>query len=375
MIYKNFKGKRLSSLGLGCMRLPTLGSYERIDAELTKKMVKYAMDNGINYYDTAWGYHSGNSESVMGEILSEYPRDSFYLASKFPGFDTSNMEKVEEIFESQLKKCKVDHFDFYLFHSVSEGNVDLYLDRKYGIFEYLCEQKKRGRIHHLGFSTHGTLETVKRFMDAYGSEIEFCQIQLNWLDWSYQDAKAKVEYLNSLNLPIWVMEPVRGGRLCALAPKYENVLRSLAPERKNPEWAFRYLQSVEGVTVTLSGMSSFEQLCENIETFKTEKPLNDREMQTLYDIAEEMTRKNALPCTSCRYCTEKCPVGLDIPKLIEVYNENTYTDGGFISSAELEGIDADRMPSACLCCRACEEVCPQGIKISEMMSDMASRLK
>ena len=202
-------------------------------------MIAYAMKNGVNYYDTAWGYHGGQSEIVMGELLKEYPRDSFYLASKFPGYDLSNMGKVEEIFEKQLEKCQVDYFDFYLFHSVSEGNIDAYLDRSNRIYEYLCEQKKNGRIRHIGFSTHGTLETVKRFLDAYGDVIEFCQIQLNWLDWDYQKANEKVRLMNELNIPIWVMEPVRGGGLCRLAPKYADKLHAIAPERTFAEWAFR----------------------------------------------------------------------------------------------------------------------------------------
>lgn len=183
MIYKNFQGKKLSALGLGAMRLPVVdGNDSLIDVDASKEMVAYAMEQGINYYDTAWGYHGGNSELVMGEILKEYPRDSFYLASKFPGYDLGNMGKVEEIFEKQLEKCQTPYFDFYLFHNVCELNIDGYLDEKNGIFDYLMEQKKNGRIKHLGFSTHGTLETMERFLKAYGKDMEFCQIQINWLD-------------------------------------------------------------------------------------------------------------------------------------------------------------------------------------------------
>lgn len=156
MIYREFQGKKLSALGFGCMRLPVKnGVYADIDEAEAEKMVDYAMKNGVNYYDTAWGYHDGNSETVMGKILKKYPRESFYLASKFPGYDLANMDKVESIFETQLKKCGVDYFDFYLFHNVCEMNIDAYLDEKYGIFEYLAAQKKNGRIKHLGFSGHG----------------------------------------------------------------------------------------------------------------------------------------------------------------------------------------------------------------------------
>ncbi len=374
MIYNNFADIKLSSLGLGCMRLPHLERYEDIDRDATRKMVRYAIEQGINYFDTAWGYHNGNSEPVMGEILSEFPRESFYLATKFPGYDLKNMDKVEEIFEKQLERCRVEYFDFYLFHNLCEMNIEQYLDKKYGIFDYLIKQKQNGRIRHLGFSVHGTLETTKRFLDAYGEHMEFCQVQLNWLDWDFQNAKAKVALLREKNIPIWVMEPLRGGSLCRLAPRYEEMLRALAPERTMTEWAFRYLQSL-GVTLTLSGMSNFEQLKENIGYFETVKPLTDAEKETLYGIAGYMTSKNTLACTSCRYCTEHCPQELDIPRLIELYNEHIYSGGGFIAPMAMKALEENKRPSACLACGACEAVCPQKIKISQMMSDFTEKLK
>ena len=179
---------------MGAMRLPVIdGDDSRIDVETAEQMVDYAMSQGINYYDTAWGYHNGNSELVVGSALQKYPRDSFCLADKFPGYDLSNMDKVEEIFEEQLKKCKVEYFDFYLFHNVCEMNIDAYLNPEYGIYDYLIAQKKAGRIRHLGFSAHGSYDVVKRFLDAYGKDMEFCQLQLNYLDWKFQGGKEKVE--------------------------------------------------------------------------------------------------------------------------------------------------------------------------------------
>ena len=173
-------------------------------------MFDCAMAQGINYYDTAWGYHNGNSELVTGENLSRYPRDSYYLATKFPGYDLANMDKVKEIFEKQLEKCRVDYFDFYLFHNVCEMNIDEYLNPAHGIYDYLMEQKRNGRIRHLGFSAHGSYSVMKRFLEAYGKDMEFCQIQLNYLDWTFQDAKAKVQLLERYQIPVWVMEPLRG---------------------------------------------------------------------------------------------------------------------------------------------------------------------
>ena len=375
MIYKSFQDIQLSALGMGCMRLPVREGYSNVDVEAVREMVAYAMEKGVNYYDTAWPYHGGASETALGEVLGDYPRESFYLATKFPGFDLNNMGKVKEIFETQLARCQVEYFDFYLFHNVCETNIDAYLDPKYGIMDYLLEQKKNGRIRHLGFSTHGTIETVERFLEAYGEQMEFCQIQLNWLDWKMQNAKAKVELLKERNIPIWVMEPVRGGKLVNIDPAYEAELKLLRPEASVVEWAFRFLQSIPEVTVTLSGMSNMEQLKDNVATYETDRPLSEVEVQKLFGVARDMTAKNTLPCTACRYCTEHCPMGLDIPKMIELYNEHVYSGGGFLAPMAIRAMPEEKKPSACIGCRACEAVCPQNIKISEMMSDFVERLK
>ncbi len=375
MIYREFQGLKLSALGMGAMRLPVMdGDDSRIDEEAAKAMVDYAMSQGVNYYDTAWGYHGGQSELVMGRALKKYPRDSFYLATKFPGYDLSNMDKAEEIFEKQLEKCGVEYFDFYLFHNVCEMNIDAYLDPKYGIHEYLMRQKENGRIRHLGFSAHGSCDVMRRFLEAYGKDMEFCQIQLNYLDWKFQDAENKVKLLDEYRIPVWVMEPLRGGKLASLAEEDEAKLTALRPEEKIPAWAFRFLQSLPEVTVTLSGMSNMEQLQENIRTFGEERPLNEEERQTLLDIADGMVKKIAVPCTACHYCVSHCPQGLDIPHLLSLYNEHSFTGGGFIAPMALSAISKDKWPSACIGCRSCEAVCPQQIKISEVMADFAAKL-
>ncbi len=374
MTYREFQGKKLSALGLGCMRLPHLDTYNEVDIPAVKDMVAYAMEKGVNYYDTAWGYHGGHSEPAMGEVLSAYPRDSFYLATKFPGYDLSNFGKAGEIFEQQLARCRVEYFDFYLIHNVCEMNIEHYLDSKYDTFDYLLEQKQNGRIRHLGFSVHGNLETTKRFLDAYGECMEFCQIQLNWLDYDFQNAKAKLELLRERGIPVWVMEPLRGGSLCKLAPEHEETLRELRPDHTTTEWAFRFLQTIPEVTVTLSGMSNFEQLQQNIQTFEEDKPLTAEEISVLLSIGKDMTSKKTLPCTACRYCTTHCPQELDIPRLIELYNEYTYSDGGFIAPMVIGTFQDSKKPSACIGCRACEAVCPQQIAISDMMADFADKL-
>ena len=375
MMYRDFQDVKLSALGMGAMRLPVVdGDDSKIDEAAAFAMVDEAMARGVNYYDTAWGYHNGNSELVMGKALARHPREKFYLATKFPGYDLSNMGKVEEIFEKQLEKCQVEYFDFYLFHNVCEMNIDAYLDPKYGTYDYLLAQKKNGRIRHLGFSAHGDYDVMKRFLEAYGKDMEFCQIQLNYLDWDFQDAKRKVELLDQWNIPVWVMEPLRGGKLASLAPEDEAKLKALRPDEGIPAWAFRYLQSIPSVVVTLSGMSNMEQMKENIATFETNKPLNETELVTLHAIAQGMVKKIVLPCTACHYCTSHCPQGLDIPNLLSLYNEHCFTQGGFIAPMALSAIPADKQPSACIGCRSCEAVCPQGIKISEAMADFTAKL-
>ncbi len=327
------------------------------------------MAHGINYFDTAWGYHSGNSELVMGEALKKHPRDSFYLATKFPGYDLGNMPKVKEIFPEQLKKLRVDYFDFYLMHNVNEVNIDAYLkEEEHGIYSYLLEQKKAGKIRHLGFSAHGSVEVMRRFLEAYHEGMEFCQIQLNYVDWTLQDAKAKMELLKEYNLPVWVMEPVRGGRLAGLSEKDAETLAALRPEEKPVAWAFRFLQSLPEVVVTLSGMSNMEQLKENIEIWGEEKPLSDQETESLLHMAAGMM-DGLLPCTACRYCTSHCPKGLDIPKLIGLYNDYKFTGGGFVPAMVISTLPEDKRPGACIGCRSCEKLCPQQIKISEAMKD------
>ena len=376
MIYRDFQGMKLSALGFGAMRLPVIdGDDSRIDEAAALRMVDTAMKNGVNYYDTAWGYHSENSETVMGRALARYPRDSFYVATKFPGYDPSNWSKVKEIFPKQLEKLGVDYFDFYLFHNVCEMNIDAYLDdEKYGIYSYLIEQKRQGRIRHLGFSCHGELDVLKRFLDAYGKDMEFCQLQLNYLDWSFQHGREKVELLRQWGIPVWVMEPLRGGKLAKLPAEHEAALKALRPDEEIPAWAFRFLQSIPSVTVILSGMSNEEQLEKNLKTFAEDRPLSETEMKGLMDVAAKMLSRGTVPCTACHYCVSHCPQGLDIPYLLSLYNEHAYTGGGFIAPMALSALPDDKRPQACLQCRSCEQVCPQQIKISEVLADFSAKL-
>ena len=376
MIYRSFQDLQISNLAMGCMRLPLSGEKSAdIDVAQVREMAAYALDHGVNYFDTAWGYHDGRSEPVMGEVLSAFPRERFYLASKFPGYDLSNMPKVREIFPKQLERCRVDYFDFYLFHNVCEKNIDAYLDPQYGIYAYLIEQKRNGRIRHLGFSCHGKPDVLRRFLEAYGSAMEFCQLQINFLDWTFQDGREKIDMLAQYGIPVWVMEPLRGGKLVSLAPVHEQRLRAMRPDETAAAWSFRFLQSIPQVVTILSGMSDLEQLKANIRTFECEKPLTQAETDALLVIADEMLSRKILPCTACRYCTEYCPQGLDIPYLLSLYNEHAFSDGGFLAPMALSVMAEDKRPSACIGCRSCEKVCPQQIGIAAAMRDFTQRLQ
>ncbi len=376
MIYNDFQNLKISALGMGNMRLPVIeGKDGAIDMAATGEMIDYCMKAGINYYDTAYGYHAGQSEPALGELLKKYDRDSFFLASKFPGYDLNNMPKVREIFEEQLVRCQVEYFDFYLFHNVCEMNIDAYLDPKFGIYDYLIEQKRNGRIKHLGFSAHGDIDCMTRFLEAYGKDMEFAQIELNYLDYEFQNAKGKCELLREWNIPIWVMEPVRGGQLATLAPAHEARLKALRPDEGVPAWAFRFLQSIPDVVVTLSGMSNMQQLADNIATYEESRPLNDEEMQAVLSMADDMVSRTTVPCTGCRYCVTHCPKKLNIPFLLKLYNEASVAGSGmFIAPMGLSSIDADKQPECCVACHSCEKVCPQVIKIPDALSDFAKKM-
>ena len=363
--------ENVSLLGLGCMRFP-LKEDGNIDEVQAEAMIERAINAGINYIDTAYPYHKGESEPFLGRALKKYPRNSFYLATKLPVWLVNSVEDAERLFKEQLSRLQTKYIDYYLLHALDAGRWEKLV--KEGIIQWAEEKKASGQIRHLGFSAHGGYDVMKRFLEAYGENMEFCQIQLNFLDWSFQDAKGKVALLKEYGIPVWVMEPLRGGKLAHLAEEDEEKLKKLRPREAIPAWAFRFLQSIPGVTVTLSGMSSMEQLQANLRTYEEEQPLNSREMDVLLAIADEMVGKIALPCTACRYCVSHCPQGLDIPFLLSLYNEHCFTGGGFIAPMALASVPEDKQPGNCVGCRSCEAVCPQQIKISEAMADFSEKL-
>lgn len=366
MYYNKFNDESISALAFGMMRLP-VDSSNAVDEKQTFEMVDYAIANGVNYFDTAYPYHGGISEIVAGKALKRYPRDKFYLATKFPGHQISSSYNPKEVFEEQLKKCGVDYFDFYLMHNVYENSINVYTDEKWGIVDYFKEQKRLGRIRHLGFSSHGDLEVIKRFIEYCNGDMEFCQIQFNYLDWKLQNAKSKYDTLTAMGIPVWVMEPVRGGRLASLDAETEMKMKRLRPDESIAAWAFRWIQGHENVTVTLSGMSNMAQMRDNIKTYETRKPLNEEENKIIEETVNKMY--DSIPCTGCRYCCDGCPKGLNIPLMLSIYNEMKFSPV-VNASMRLEAFPEDKRPSACIKCGKCSKICPQKINIPEAMTEL-----
>lgn len=374
MEYKQFKNEKLSALGFGTMRYP-LNEDKSINAELAVKLIRTAYENGINYFDTAWPYHDGKSEGILADALSVYPRESYYIADKMPGHQFMDPFEPEKIFEAQFKRLNTDHIDFYLLHNVNDSCMDTYMDEEIGLIRYLSEQREKGRIKYLGFSTHATVECLQKFfdyLDEHGYKMDFVQIQLNYLDWTLQNGRKKVAMFNERDLPIMVMEPCRGGKLASLSQQNKDKLSLFETGRSDASWSFRWLMDVPGVTVILSGMSSMEQLTDNIDTFNEYKLLSENEKKTLSEIAAELA--DAVPCTGCRYCVDYCPMGIDIPFMMDRYNEYRF-DNSLIPAVLMESRDKNTWPDVCIRCGACAAMCPQHIDIPDKMEKLSEFIK
>ena len=372
MFTNSLLGHEVSRLGFGAMRLP-MASDGKIDTDVLQQMIDYSMSCGINYYDTAYVYHSGFSETALRDALKKYPRDSYYLANKFPGHVVADSYDCEAIFQEQLARCGTDYFDFYLLHNVYENSVQTYMDPRWDILEFCKEQKRQGRIRHLGFSTHARPDTLEMFLDYMGSAAEFCQIQLNYMDWTLQQGDVKYEMLAERGLPLIIMEPLRDGKLASMPEDAGKILKALRPEESFASWSFRYLMNLPNVKVVLSGMSDMAQLEDNVKTFSTQIPQTPAEKEALEKLAEEM--QDALPCTRCRYCCDGCPAGLDIPMLIHAYNDLKYSGSNMVIAMQFDAIPPDKQPDACIGCGACSAVCPQGIDIPSAMKELPGLVK
>ena len=364
MIYKPFQSISLSRLGMGNMRLPTVDDKPDapIDYDRAQQIIDEALAQGINYFDTAYRYHSGGSEPFLGQALSAYDRGIYCLATKF-SYDANPDYKA--VFAEQREKLRTDYLDFYLLHAVGDGNVEKYLSC--GCIDYFRQQKAEGKIRYLGFSAHASLETLNKMLDQ--GQWDFVQIQLNYFDWVYGTAKAEYEAITARGIPVMVMESVRGGRLAKLSPEAEAMLKAAHPDWSIPAWAFRWLQRLPGVQVCLSGMSNLDQLHDNLATMSEDRPLTDDEERLLFEAAAAFRREVSVPCTGCRYCCDGCPAEINIPAVLEVYNR--YKTDGIWALYRLKDVDTVGKPADCVACGACQKICPQGIEIPKLMAELA----
>ncbi len=368
MKYKDFKGKKISKLGFGAMRLP-MNEDGLIDYEAGQAMIDYALANGINYFDTAYLYHAGKAEIFLGEALSKHPRDSFYLANKLPLWPCKAESDVVRLFEKQLGKCKVDFYDFYLLHNLSDETWEI--AQKVNAFERLKQYRDEGKITHLGASFHCSPELFEEILTKHGDVLEFVQLQLNYFDWDYIDAKALYNLARKYNKPIMVMEPLRGGMLAKpLSPEARTYLD--AAGASYPSYGLRFADELEGVVCTLSGMSTYEQLAENIEILSGPE-MNEAEKEAVQKAAATLQNDILIPCTGCNYCYN-CPSKIKISEIFSVYNDAAVRGFHYIWGS-LSGKYNEITPnaSACIGCGVCEFHCPQQIKIIEKLKEVHAK--
>lgn len=368
--YKN-TDEQISLLGFGCMRLPKIDPKKSdIDKAKAQEMIDYAYAHGVNYYDTAYPYHEGKSELFVGEALKKYPRESFHLASKMPVWLVEKPEDTLKYFEEQLKKCQVEYFDFYLCHALNLDRLEII--QKNHIFETLQKEKEAGRIKHLGFSFHGSVEALDKIAHAY--PWDFAQIQLNYYDWDMQNAQQEYKILEDLGLPVVVMEPVRGGALNTLCPEALEMLKKADPKASPASWAIRFAASLPGVMTVLSGMTAMEHVTDNVATVDEFKPLTEEERELLFKVADVYKQSKTVPCTGCRYCMD-CPAGVDIPAVFKIYNQYCTTENKAQFIADYDALGESKQAHNCVACRKCCSQCPQSIDIPARMEDVVALAK
>jgi predicted aldo/keto reductase-like oxidoreductase len=354
----------ISLLGFGMMRLPLVAGSNEIDMAHTQAMVDYAFKHGVNYFDTSYCYHNGNSETVLAATLADYPRQSYLLADKMPIWEAEKKEDIAAIFDEELRRCNTDYFDFYLLHSISAKHFPKYKD--FGVYEFLDQKKKEGKIRYLGFSFHDTTPVFEEVINAY--HWDFAQLQLNYLDWRLLDAKTQYEILADHNIPCIVMEPLRGGGLATLCDDARRLLKAARPDESIASWALRYIAELPNVLTILSGMSNIEQVKDNIAILSLDKPLNAKEKELLAQAAALYEEKILVPCTFCQYC-KPCPSGVNIASILQLYNKFGGDKEQFLK--EYQNIKEGRRAHNCTSCGACLPLCPQHIDIPAQMKLVA----
>lgn len=354
--------ENISLLGLGAMRLPM--NTNGIDYAELDKMIDIAIENGINYFDTAYVYHGGISEVALKKsLVQRYDRSQYILADKMSGWLVKERADFDKIFNEQLERLGVDYIDYYLLHSLDKSKLSVY--DKFQGYEWLKSLKLKGKVRHIGFSFHDTPELLEEFLKNH-LEMDFVQLQINYLDWDLIKSKECYEIARKYNMPISIMEPLKGGTLATMPLKIENMFKTTTPNMSTASWAFRFLAQQEGIMTILSGMSNVEQISENIELFKSIQPLNDNEKSTLKETLVEFSKLSTIPCTACKYCVE-CPKNIDIPSIFGTYNQYKRNPDNAWNAGMMYRTNIDVKATECIECRKCEGHCPQSIEIVKQL--------
>lgn len=355
-------GCEISRLGYGGMRFPKNG--DEVDVEEAVKLLRKAYDMGVNYFDTAVVYHKGESEKIFGKAFEIYDRSSYYLADKMSIWVCEDEQEMKDLFERQLKTLKTDYIDFYLVHSLNRNHYQKV--KEFHCVEFLQEMKRQGKIKHLGFSFHDTYPVFTQILNDY--DWDFVQIQLNYLDWQNQGAEQLYRELEKRNLPCMVMEPVRGGYLATLDEQRAKPFLELEPNRSIASWAIRWVESLPQVTVVLSGMSDMAQLEDNVAMMTNFEPMNEKELEAVAKVVEEIRKVNDIPCTGCRYCMD-CPMGVDIPEIFAIYSRLKIfgKDKSFVEDYK-EVMENGNGAEHCVGCQQCMNHCPQSIEIPDKLA-------
>ncbi len=358
--------KSLAPLGFGFMRLPEFedeAGNKVIDLETVNAMVDEFMDAGFNYFDTAWTYHGGRSEVALRQALVErYPRDSFQIATKMPAWAANSTEEAHAMFDTSLKRTGAGYFDYYLLHQLGGDGTVLF--DEYGLWDFALAKRDAGLIKHFGFSFHGTAEELQEILSLHAQDVEFVQLQINYTDWENEIIQSRkcYEIVRAYDLPVIVMEPVKGGSLVKLPPTAEAILKAADPHQSLASWALRFPASLEGVKVVLSGMSTPEQLHENVHILADGKPLSEQELAAIEAVCTELSLIDSVPCTHCGYCLKGCPQHIHIPIIMDSLDILAKFDDMY-RAQENYNWNAPNEASTCIECGNCERRCPQHIDI------------
>lgn len=367
----------VKKLGFGCMRLPLTDpeNQKSIDLEKFCEMVDAFLERGFTYFDTAYMYHKYQSENFVRQALVErHPRGSYTLASKLPLMNLKEEGDMERIFDEQLKKCGVDYFDYYLLHNIKKDNYET--AKKFDCFSFVAKMKEAGKIKHIGFSFHDTPELLEEVLSLH-PEMEFVQLQLNYIDWNNSSIQAGKCYslAEKYNKPVVVMEPVKGGSLVNLPQEAKELFKATRPDMSVASWAIRFAASHKNVMVVLSGMSNIEQLLDNTSYMSDFKPLNLEETDIIDKVVDIINKTSTIGCTACGYCVEGCPQSIPIPEYFSIYNAQKFAidQGSDAQKVYYENLAATHgKASDCIACGQCEKACPQHLSVIEYLKTVAS---